>query len=168
METPNIQKVLEKYGQMTVKRMAKKLSWTKNLKNNIHSEVEETKNGYELNVKIPSYGIFVDEGRRAGAKFPPSKPIENWIRDKKVQQFRVQKSWKSASQATWGQWISNKSRLFLIRRAIAKRGIKPRPFIYIFYQYMNDLLKEMGPAAAMDVAIGLRTVFEDAGMQVNK
>jgi hypothetical protein len=62
-------------------------------------------------------GEFVESGRKPG-KFPPPPAIERWAKVKGIPQFRDKK----------GRYISNKSRTFLLSRAIAKKGIRPFPF----------------------------------------
>ena len=52
-------------------------------------------------------------GRRAGAKLPPVEPIVRWARQRGIP--------------------TDNSTIYLIRRAISRDGIKPRPFLsYIF------------------------------------
>jgi len=50
----------------------------------------------------PDYYIFVDKGRRAGAKMPPIKPIQQWIKQKGLD-----------------------LNAFAVAKSIAKKGIKP-------------------------------------------
>jgi len=183
MATPlkNVKDVLEFYGQRIVALMAKALASTQHLKNEIDYEVKEEDNGdLNLRINIPEYGKFVDEGRRPwgrnvpsdrmwntrGNKFPPVKPIEDWIKSKGLPQFRIQKEWKSAGNRG-GRWISHSSRLFLIRRSIAVRGIKPRPFIHYAYDNLEALFTEIGSAAAVDVAVNLQNTFNEAGIGEN-
>lgn len=59
-------------------------------------------------ISLNAYIEFVESGRRAGAKFPPVKPIADWYRKK------------------FGKEPSN-STIFLIRRSISENGIKARP-----------------------------------------
>jgi len=70
----------------------------------------------ELKIELTAadYLIYVDQGRRKGAKMPPPKKLDKWIvargiahRDKKA------------------RFIPRKSVQFLIARAIQKNGIKP-------------------------------------------
>ena len=52
--------------------------------------------------KAPEHYIFVDKGRRAGAKMPPIKPIQQWIKQRGLD-----------------------LNAFAVARSIAKKGIKP-------------------------------------------
>lgn len=74
---------------------------------NISYDVEEINEEYELVIRTPEYAINIDKGRRKGAKMPPKKPIEDWMKAKGI-----------PMRAS-----------FPIRRAISIRGIKPRPFL---------------------------------------
>lgn len=58
---------------------------------------------------IQDYAIYVDRGRRAGAKPPPVSAIYDWMKRKKIK--------------------GNLSVAYAISKAIARDGIKPRPFI---------------------------------------
>lgn len=59
---------------------------------------------YDLMVN--QYIEYIENGRRAGAKWPPVEPIVNWCRKKGIP--------------------TDNSTVFLIRRSIAENGIKPR------------------------------------------
>jgi hypothetical protein len=63
---------------------------------------------------MAAYAQFVEEGRRKGAKQPPSTAIKEWI-----QQKGISKPSK----------YSLDSFAFVIARSISRKGIKPRPFI---------------------------------------
>lgn len=165
METYNFEhtkEAFERYGLLYVAKAAKILEDTKKLKHSLKPIVTEMgDNEIKLSISMPKYAEFVDSGRKPGSKFPPEKPIEDWIKQSGIKQFRVQKNWKTAGNKG-GRFISNKSRLFLIRRAIARDGIKPRPFIDMFFTDINKFLSDLGPAVAMDVAYSLQVSFNDA------
>ena len=63
-------------------------------------------------------GKYVQSGRRKGARFPPPAAISKWIREKGIQ-----------GRGKDGRFISNKTLTYLISRGIAKKGIKPLPFM---------------------------------------
>jgi len=63
-------------------------------------------------------GKYVQSGRRKGARFPPPAAISKWIREKGIQ-----------GRGKDGRFITNKSLTYLISRGIAKKGIKPLPFM---------------------------------------
>jgi hypothetical protein len=70
------------------------------------------------NDKAGKYADVIEYGRRAGAKQPPVKAIENWIRIKKLKLRNKQ-----------GQFIKStesniKSAAFVIAKSIGKKGIQ--------------------------------------------
>lgn len=66
-----------------------------------------------FDMMLNDYLVFIESGRRAGAKFPPVEPIVRWARQRGIP--------------------TDNSTIYLIRRAISRDGIKPRPFLsYIF------------------------------------
>lgn len=148
IENKNTIKALKKYGDITVLRMAKMLQHTTKLKNDLVPVVKTDGVISTLEIQMPSYAIFVNDGRRKGAKMPPLEPISLWAKSKSIIQFRDKK----------GRFISNESRAWLISRKIARDGIKPIPFMKLFADHMDELNKMLGPAAAADYAEELRKI----------
>ena len=56
---------------------------------------------------IPENSIFVDQGRKAGSRFPPLNAILQWMKRKNL----------------------NPKLSFIIRRSVAKKGIRPIKFL---------------------------------------
>ena len=79
-------------------------------------------------------GKYVEQGRRPGDRFPPPAPIERWIRQKGI---------KGISRD--GRAISDRSLTFLISRSIARKGIRPLPFIR---DAVKKAVKEFAPKLA--------------------
>lgn len=66
-----------------------------------------------FDIILNDYIQFIESGRRKGAKFPPVEPIVRWARSRGIP--------------------TDNSTIFLIRRAISRDGIKPRPIMqYVF------------------------------------
>lgn len=65
--------------------------------------------------------IYIDRGRKAGGKFPPKQPIEEWVRAKNIKPR---------------DGISQASLVYLIRRKIARDGIKPTPIFHPFSMFL--------------------------------
>jgi len=84
------------------------------LVNSIGYELTEGQRGFSISFLADDYYEFVDQGRRAGAPFPPPEPIAKWIREKKIRP----RDGVTVEQLT-----------YLISRAISRDGIKPTPFI---------------------------------------
>lgn len=62
-----------------------------------------------FDIILNDYLVFIESGRRKGAKFPPVEPIVKWARSRGIP--------------------TDNSTIYLIRRAISRDGIKPRPFM---------------------------------------
>lgn len=75
---------------------------------------------YDLMVN--QYIDYIENGRRAGAKWPPVEPIVNWCRKKGIP--------------------TDNSTVFLIRRSIAENGIKPRKIFDEAFRQMDKAFDE--------------------------
>ena len=62
-----------------------------------------------LDIILNDYLEFIESGRRKGAEMPPVEPIVRWARSRGIP--------------------TDNSTIFLIRRAISRDGIAPRPFM---------------------------------------
>ena len=74
--------------------------------------------GKSFAIFIQEYYIYIESGRRKGAKRPPFEPIFDWIKRNNIK-FRDKK----------GRFITFRQTAFIIMNAIKKNGIKPRPFV---------------------------------------
>lgn len=63
-----------------------------------------------IQLLLNDYVQYIESGRKAGSKFPPIQPIVQWAKKRGIK--------------------TDNSTIFLIRRAIAEDGIRPRPFMY--------------------------------------
>ena len=73
-------------------------------------QVKATNDGdLVYDIILNDYLTFIESGRRKGAKMPPVEPIIKWARSRGIS--------------------TDNSTIFLIRRAIARDGIAPRPFM---------------------------------------
>lgn len=63
-----------------------------------------------IQLLLNDYVQYIESGRKAGSKFPPIQPIVQWAKERGIP--------------------TDNSTIFLIRRAIAEDGIRPRPFMY--------------------------------------
>lgn len=62
-----------------------------------------------FDIMLNDYITFIESGRRKGAKMPPVEPIVRWCKEKGIP--------------------TDNSTIFLIRRAISRDGIAPRPIM---------------------------------------
>lgn len=72
-----------------------------------------------FDLMLNDYIQYIESGRRAGAKFPPVKPIEDWARKHGIP--------------------TDNSTIFLIRRAISRDGISPRPIMDYTFKEMDKV-----------------------------
>lgn len=73
-------------------------------------QVKSTNDGdLMFDIILNDYLTFIESGRRKGAKFPPVEPIVRWARSRGIP--------------------TDNSTIYLIRRAISRDGIAPRPFM---------------------------------------
>ena len=124
MDNKRLSKILKKYGDQTVAKMIVALNsggkgdsrFIKKLK----CYVEESDDILQLFIEMPSYGTFIDKGRGPNKKMPPEKPIVDWMQRKSI-----------------------KGSSYGIRKKISIRGIKPVPFLDIWFKEVlkiNDVL----------------------------
>ena len=62
-----------------------------------------------FDILLNDYLTYIESGRRKGAKMPPVEPIVRWARSRGIP--------------------TDNSTIFLIRTAISRDGIQPRPFM---------------------------------------
>lgn len=95
---------------------------SKNLYDSIKYKISGTQEQEELEFEMESYGKYVDSGRKPGSKMPPKHSLDAWLKIKNI-------SLKYD---------------YVIRRSIAKKGIKPTYFFTDAYEkYTDDLDKQM-------------------------
>ena len=90
--------------------------------------------------------VFVENGRRKGAKMPPEAPILRWVREKGM----VGSSSRRRSKKT-GKFLKGtvrqqeKAIAFLIRRSISRKGIKAKRILSDrkFRSKMTSKLRDM-------------------------
>lgn len=82
-------------------------------------QVKATNDGdVVFDLMLNDYLVFIESGRRAGAKFPPVEPIVRWAKKRGIP--------------------TDNNTIYLIRRAISRDGIQPRPFMAYIFEEMDD------------------------------
>lgn len=71
-----------------------------------------------FDIMLNDYITFIESGRRKGAKFPPVEPIVRWARKHGIP--------------------TDNSTIYLIRRAISRDGIKPRPIMAKVFEELDN------------------------------
>ena len=81
-------------------------------------QVKATNDGdLVFDIMLNDYLTFIESGRRKGAKFPPVEPIVKWARQHGIP--------------------TDNSTIFLIRRAISRDGIAPRPIMAVVFDELD-------------------------------
>jgi len=117
MLRPFAYKKLVEYGQKTVakargKLMRKPLAASSDLVRSIKYKISQ--NG-SVEFEFNESGLFVDKGRRKGAKMPPIKPIQQWIKKRGLD-----------------------LNAYAVSKSIGKKGIKPYKWIYTSFPDSNN------------------------------
>lgn len=67
-----------------------------------------------INLMLNNYIDYIEKGRKKGAEFPPVEPIVKWAKEHGIP--------------------TDNSTIFLIRRAISRDGIAPRPIMAVAFE----------------------------------
>lgn len=115
---------------------------------------------YTFKIFMDEHWQNVEDGRGAGKKMPPEKPIIDWIRDKGLKLDRkgligkIKTKGKNKGRPYTREEVQ-KSVAFGIRKSISKFGIKPLPFVatVINDQLKADLKKELTEALKQEIKL---------------
>ena len=118
-----------------------------NLVNSITYKVSS--NG-DISFEYAGEGVYVESGRRRGARFPPPAPILRWIKIKGIK----------GRDRTTGRFIKDKALVFLIQRAISRDGIEPVPFFQMALdKATQQLYPELEEATATYLESQIQLIF---------
>lgn len=81
------------------------------LHDNLETDVNVTDIDFNVFMTLPKHWLYVEKGRRKGAKMPPVEPIEQWIKDKGIPYDKI-------NSLAW-----------YISKSISKNGIEPTHFL---------------------------------------
>ena len=166
MELENLDNALMDFGQRIVDEMQNQLFENKSvstgdLARSITRTVVPLPNnqGEQLQVSLLWYGELLEDGgpaRRAG-RMPPVRPIEGWIKTKKIP---VPAKFKSPENFAWA-----------IAKSIAKKGAKKYPKKPFIMESIDNAAANFGTAeitAALekDIIININDAAESAGATV--
>lgn len=147
----NLIKVLEKISDRKIKDLKKELAKkdknaTGNLINSLGYVLEIKEDKGELNIEVDAndYYKYIESGRKPGSKFPPKKPIADWMTARGI----------------------DKKLEYIIRRSIAKNGIKPTQITEVIFSEseLKKLQDEIETAYKKD----LDELLEKAIKKINK
>ena len=179
MEIKSIEEVLTTFGSKLIQKARANLNKKKGraggtLFNQISYDIEKTETSVKFKINFgqaEDYWIFVDQGvrgkggykgrgnlrgvgspfrfgTRTGKKNGLRRAIERWVLKKGIR-GRIQSDWKDKRGA--GRFITKKSLVFLISRAIYLRGLERSRFITKpFEDMVDDLKKSIAIAGKVD------------------
>lgn len=89
----------------------------------VHDQIDvKTENLSIISLLVNDYIIYIEKGRRAGAKMPPFNAILNWA---------YRKGLPTENKVIWA-----------ICKAIQRDGIKPRPVVFNWYRECDEFIDE--------------------------
>lgn len=151
-------KILDLFAQVAIveyrrnlKTLGKRASGK--LEDNIGYEIEADETRFRVFLNLEEYWKYVEYGRRPGAKWPPRKAIEEWIRVKPV-----------IPRVINGIKPTERSLAFLIARKIGRDGIKATNAlsgaVEVAKKDFNDYI---GDAILQDVEDYVRNTLAETG-----
>lgn len=149
MSLEKVRKAMDDLGEEVVKELINQLlkadkDATGKLIRSIDYKLIEAANEFIIEVSSEDYLKYIDEGRRKGAKQPPTSAIIPWVKAKNIKV----KGAKTPEQTA-----------FVIARSISRNGIKPthviRKTIDTIYSNKMALLEK---AAIEDIEVMLEKI----------
>lgn len=104
--------------------------------------VSTNDNDLVFDIMLNDYVQYIESGRRSNRKFPPVQPIIQWCKKHGIP--------------------TDNSTIFLIRRAIARDGIRPRPFMYKVFEMADKAFDEKWSDVLFDeILTNINEFFND-------
>lgn len=153
-EFPELKKAVNKLGDEFVMELINQLlladkAASGDLIKSLDYEVIELLDNLMIRLHSEPYLINVDQGRRAGAKPPPSSAILPWIKLRGIK-----------GRDSKGRFITDKSLSFVIARSIGIKGIRPTNVIK---RAKDNIIKKkteiLAKAATKDVMDALNKIL---------
>lgn len=122
---PRTEALLNSFGNTLISRYRDKIKEYSSgkLYNTINFEITKGSSNYIVTINLEEYWKNISYGRKPGSRMPPVEAIENWIKIRKIIPRPLILANKKSIIPTVKQLA------FIIARSIAKKGIKPRPFM---------------------------------------
>lgn len=154
MDNTELYKEIDLLGQQVVQTLKQELQndnkdVTSKLINSIQYRVNQTADGFELDILSENYLKYVDKGRAPG-KMPPSQALIPWVEAKGI---RIQtKSGYSKPEAA----------AFVVARSIGKKGIKPTNVIdRVKQDILNQKKQDIEASAIKDMNNYINNLFAE-------
>lgn len=122
IEWTKVTEVLQRYAEEFINEARTNLGKNKSyasgkLGDTMRPLIEIGEDEFKVSIYLEDYWVYVENGRRAGAKRPPIEAIKEWIEVKPI------------VREDRGNGIPTTEQLaFLISRSIGENGIEPKPF----------------------------------------
>ena len=148
MKFSRTESLLNSFAQTIVNRYKDRISQyaSGKLYKTINFEITKGSSNYIVTINLESYWVFLENGRKAGAKMPPVSAIENWIKVRKILPRPV--TLKSGKQRV----PTVQQLAYVIARSISRKGIAPRPFMRESIEdTMKDFKSKLSAAVREDV-----------------
>ena len=140
--------LLNSFGNTLISRYKEHLSdyASGKLYKTIDYTITSKSDSYLVTINLEAYWIFLEKGRRAGAKMPPLSAIEQWIKVRKILPRPI--ALKSGKQRV----PTVQQLAYVIARSIARKGIAARPFMRESIEdTMKDFQSKLSAAVREDV-----------------
>ena len=148
MKFSRTEALLNSFAQTIVNRYKDKISEYSSgkLYKTIDYTITSNNDSYLVTINLESYWVFLERGRKAGAKMPPVSAIEEWIKVRKIIPRPV--TLKSGKQRV----PTVQQLAYVIARSISRKGIAPRPFMRESIEdTMKDFKSKLSAAVREDV-----------------
>ena len=148
MKFSRTEALLNSFAQTIVNRYREQISEYSSgkLYKTIDYTITSKSDSYLVTINLESYWVFLERGRRPGAKMPPVEAIENWIKVRKIIPRPV--TLKSGKQRV----PTIPQLAYVIARSISRNGIAPRPFMRdSINQTIEDFKSKLTAAVRDDV-----------------
>ena len=148
MKFSRTESLLNSFAQTIVNRYREQIKEyaSGKLYKTIDYTITSNSDSYLVTINLEEYWVFLENGRRPGAKMPPVEAIEKWIKVRKILPRPI--TLKSGKQRV----PTVQQLAYVIARSISRKGIAPRPFMRESIEdTMKDFQSKLSAAVREDV-----------------
>lgn len=147
---PKLTKVLQIFGETVEVLYREQLREnnhiaTATLHDTLYTRVQHRGVALEVSIYLQDYWYWLENGRQAGARFPPIDKIREWIRIKPI----------IPQENDLGKTPTENQLVFLLSRSIAEKGIEGKPMLE---DSVNEALQQL----EQDIINALQEDVQDA------
>lgn len=144
MEFTNLEQTMDMIGDLVRSQYKARLKQgghisTGKLYNSIDYRLVITENGIKLYFIALDYYIFIENGRKSG-KMPPISDIKKWMTSK---------------------GLNDNKKAYAIARNIAKKGIKPSPYLREIKSKLPSFYDDIQTAIEKDITIEMEKIKQN-------